>query len=71
MLKQQLNNKSNSVAVSSRGHKKTNNYSPKEQSLDLDISLVHESLRLSKIKNNQRYNNNSQLSEITTMNPET
>ena len=71
MLKQQLNNKSNSVAVSSRGHKKTNNCSPKEQSLDLDISLVHESLRLSKIKNNQRYNNNSQLSEITTMNPET
>lgn len=68
MLKQQLNNKSNSVAVSTRRHK---NNSPKDDSLDLDISLVHDSLRQSKFKNNQRYNNNSQLSEITTMNPET
>lgn len=70
MLKQQLNNKSNSVAVSSRRHKQKND-SPKELSLNLDISLVHDSVRQSKFKNNQRYNNNSQFSEITTMNPET
>jgi hypothetical protein len=71
MLKQQLNNKSNSVAVSTRRHKHKIDSPNEQQSLDMDISLVHDSIRLSKFKNNQRYNNNSQLSDITTINPET
>ena len=51
--------KSNSEGVSSRADASK---SPID-SLDLDISLMHDSVRLSKMKQNKRYiNNNSELS---------